>query len=276
MSGIETGTDDLVATLEGGIATITLNRPELKNALSREILSCLGPLVARVGANPSLRALVLTGAGTAFCAGGDVKGFHASGGMGGAADVVDPVAVATQQEQQRAIVGGLRSLPVPVIAAMPGPAAGAGIGLALAADFRLGTSRTVFAPAFVGVGLPGDFGTAWQLTELLGRSKALEIITLGERIGSHEALRLGLLNRLVEDDDDLVESVEKFTRSLAESPRLAIAHAKRNAIDAVTLDLISAMNNEVLRHQECGLTDDHRDAVAAFVAARDSFKATAP
>lgn len=257
--------DDILTENVDSVATIILNRPHRKNAITMRHFDRLATIVEHLREDHAVRVIVLTGAGTAFCAGGDVMDFARNGGEGGGGGGggIDAAAVAHQQTQQRRIIAGLRTMRKPVIAALPGAAAGAGIGLALAADLRIGTSRTVFATSFVGVGLSGDFGTSWQLQELLGRARTTELMLLGNRIGAEEALRLGLLNQVV-PAEDLAERTHSIAAALARGPQEAIRAIKANIVTAERFSLVESMDAEVERHKLCGTTDDHRAAVAAF------------
>jgi 2-(1,2-epoxy-1,2-dihydrophenyl)acetyl-CoA isomerase len=265
---LDTGTDDLLAAVDDGVATIVLNRPARRNALSPEMLAALARVLRRLDGADDAGVLVITGAGPAFCAGGDVKGFSERGGEGGTAAQADPAAVAEQQEIQRATIGALHAFAQPVIAALPGAAAGAGLGFALAADLRIGTPRTVLTTAFARVGLSGDYGTAWLLRQLVGPARAAELMFLSDRVDADAALRLGLLNWVVAQDELGPRTAELAAR-LARGPRLALASMKRNLLLAGQAGLGEAMDAEVPRHKECGVTDDHREAVAAFVEKRE-------
>jgi 2-(1,2-epoxy-1,2-dihydrophenyl)acetyl-CoA isomerase len=265
---LDTGTDDLLAAVDDGVATIVLNRPSRRNALSPEMLAALARVLRRLDGAGDVGALVLTGAGPAFCAGGDVKGFSERGGEGGTAAQADPAAVAEQQEIQRATIGALHAFAQPVIAALPGAAAGAGLGFALAADLRIGTPRTVLTTAFARVGLSGDYGTAWLLHRLVGPARAAELMYLSDRVDAAAALHLGLLNWVAAEDELRPRTAELAAR-LARGPRLALAGMKRNLLLAGQAGLGEAMDAEVPRHKECGVTDDHREAVAAFMEKRE-------
>lgn len=264
---VETGTEELLVTLSDGVATLTLNRPERKNALSDQMMSSLGPVIDGLNRNPEARVVVLTGAGSAFCAGGDLKDFKSKGGEGGGAAEVDATAVKLQQRHQREIIGGLRSMSKPVIASLPGAVAGAGIGIALAADIRIGTPRSIMATAFVGVGLSGDFGTSWQLQKLVGRARATEMMLMGERVSAEKCLDLGLLNFIVDAEELSIRTADIATR-LARGPRLALEHAKRNLNLIELPELFQAMDQEVVLHKQCGITADHQEAVSAFLERR--------
>lgn len=254
-------------TVEDGIATITLNRPDRRNALSTPMIERLEELLARAEDDPDVRVVVLTGAGNAFCAGGDVQQFDADGGEGGGATEVDPAAVAEQIRHQELTVGRIHAFPKPVIAALPGAAAGAGLGLALAADLRIGTPQTVVATAFASVALSGDFGVAWLLDRVVGPARARELLLLNPRLDGQDCLDLGLLTRLV-PHDDLAAQTAEMARALADGPALALGHIKRNLFESPARTLTEAMRAEVPRHKECGLTADHVEAVRAFVEKR--------
>jgi 2-(1,2-epoxy-1,2-dihydrophenyl)acetyl-CoA isomerase len=266
---LDTGTDDLLAGVGDGVATIVLNRPDRRNALSDEMLAALARVLGRLETADDVGALVITGSGPAFCAGGDVKGFSARGGEGGTSGQVDPAGVAQQRELQRATVGRLHAFARPVLAALPGAAAGAGLGLALAADLRIGSPRTVMTTAFAKVGLSGDYGTAWLLRHLVGPATAAELMYLSDRVDADTCLRLGLVNWLVPEAELRARTAELASR-LAHGPRLALRSMKHNLLLAGQAGLGEAMDVEVALHKECGVTADHREAVAAFVEKREA------
>ena len=272
---LDTGSPDLLAGVAGGVATIVLNRPGRRNALIPEMVVALARVLERLAADDAAGAVVITGSGPAFCAGGDVKEFSERGGEGGTSSHVDPAAVAAQRELQRATVGRLLAFSKPVIAALPGAAAGAGLGLALAADLRIGSPRTVMTTAFAKVGLSGDYGTAWLLQHLVGPAKAAELMFLSERVDADACLRLGLLNWLVPEEELRSRTAELASR-LAHGPRLALRSMKHNLVLAGQASLGEAMDVEVALHKECGVTDDHREALAAFAAKREPRFGAAP
>jgi 2-(1,2-epoxy-1,2-dihydrophenyl)acetyl-CoA isomerase len=252
---LDTGTDDLLAGVSDGVATIVLSRPDRRNALSGEMLAALARVLERLETADDVGALVITGSGPAFCAGGDVKGFSERGGEGGTSGQVDPAGVAAQRESQRATVGRLHAF--------------AGLGLALAADLRIGVPRTVITTAFARVGLSGDYGTAWLLRQLVGPSRAAELMFLSDRVDADTCLRLGLLNWIV-PEAELRQRTAELASRLAHGPRLALAGMKHNLLLAGQAGLDEAMDVEVALHKECGVTDDHREAVAAFVEKREA------
>jgi len=260
---LDTGTDDLLVAVEDGIATITLNRPERRNALSVPMIEALGRVIPVLDDDPEVGCLVLTGAGQAFCAGGDVIDFDERGGEGGGASEVDPAAVAEQLAHQRATVGALHRARTPVVASLPGAAAGAGLGLALAADLRVGSTRTLMVTAFAGVALSGDFGVAWLLQQLVGPAKARELLFLSPRLDAQACAELGLLDRVC-PEAELEQTTGALARQLADGPRYALSLIKQNLLDAPHQTLDESMAAEVPRHKACGITADHVAAVAAF------------
>lgn len=265
MGAFDLGTDHLLVDVSDGIATLTLNRPERLNALSPEMIRALGEVIPVVDADPAVGCLIITGAGRGFCAGGDVMAFAENGGEGGGGDHVDTDAVNQQIEDQERTVGALYRAQTPVIAVLPGAAAGAGLGLALAADFRIGSHRTVITTAFANVALSGDFGVVWFLHQLVGPAKARDLMFFSPRVTAEEALSMGLLDRVVPEDELLATAVT-FARHLADGPQTAFRHLKANLLEARSASLSEAMAGEVLRHKDCGLTYDHLSAVEAFAA----------
>jgi 2-(1,2-epoxy-1,2-dihydrophenyl)acetyl-CoA isomerase len=264
---IDTGTTDLLARVQDGVGVLTLNRPERRNALSAAIFEGLAATLARWEADDAVGAVLLTGAGGAFCAGGDVKGFAERGGEGGGHTASIEERAARQQASQHATTGRLHGFAKPTIAALPGAAAGAGIGLALACDLRVGCERSSFVGAFGRVGLSGDYGAIWGMVRLAGPARARQAMFLGERVDAVTALDWGLLNWLV-PTDELEPFALTTAAGLAAGPRQALASMKANLLDAEQLDLAAAMDREVPRHLACGVTDDHREAVRAFVEKR--------
>ncbi|MFT7125976.1 MAG: 2-(1,2-epoxy-1,2-dihydrophenyl)acetyl-CoA isomerase, partial [Candidatus Azotimanducaceae bacterium] len=193
MTTINTGTDDLLASLDNGIATLVLNRPDARNAMSDEMNTALQSLLADFELDPAVKCIVLTGAGKGFCAGGDVKGMAASGD-GTVGDSTIDGAIHRQRVNQRATAGKLYKMPKPTIAALPGAAAGAGLSLALACDLRIMSSSAIMTTAFARVGFSGDYGGTYFMTQLIGAAKARQLYFLSDRVSAAEALNLGLTN----------------------------------------------------------------------------------
>jgi 2-(1,2-epoxy-1,2-dihydrophenyl)acetyl-CoA isomerase len=271
---IETGTTDILGSVRDGVGLIVLNRPESRNALTADMLTGLAALLTEMETAQDVGAVLLTGAGKSFCAGGDVKAFAAQGGEGGSATVAAPERIERQRESQAATVGRIYSLSKPVVAALPGAAAGAGLGFALAADLRIGTPKTVMVTAFAKVGLSGDYGTTWLLHRMIGPARARELMFLSDRVDPDTCLELGLLNRIVLADE-LLDRAHELAVRLANGPRLALRHMKDNLLHADQATLAESMDHEIPNHLDCGVSDDHREAVRAFVEKREpAFGAT--
>lgn len=262
MRHLDTGTIELLAHVDQGVAVVTMNRPERRNALSRTMLDALARVLARVEVDDEVGAVVLTGAGGAFCAGGDVKGM-ADNAVNGDRDQ----RVRAQQRNQRATSGLLWSMDKPTIAAVPGAAAGAGLALALACDFRYASSNAVFTTAFARVGLAGDYGGTWFLSQLIGSARARELYLLAERFDAQRAHELGLVNAVL-DPEELEGAVLSLAKRLASGPRIAHGYMKRSLNYATTHGLFETMDIEVANHHAAGATQDHREAAQAFVAKR--------
>ncbi len=263
MPTIDTGTEHLLADLDDGVAVITLNRPERRNAMSNEMNQALATVLASVETDPAVRCVVLTGAGGAFCAGGDVKGFAAGSGASGGPSGPD-AGTHAQRLSQRATTGALYNMPKPTIAAMPGPAAGAGLGLALACDLRVAVDSTVITTAFAKVGFSGDYGVTWFLTQLLGPSRAKEMMYLSPRVDMETAHRMGLVNRLA-PAQEFEQTWRQLAGELAAGPTIAYRYMNENVNRAVGSSLFDSMDVEVTHHRYCGTTEDHLNAAKAFV-----------
>jgi 2-(1,2-epoxy-1,2-dihydrophenyl)acetyl-CoA isomerase len=252
---------DLIETIEHGVAMLTFNRPERMNALSTPIMEGLLNGLPRLADDPAVKVVVLTGAGRAFCAGGDVKSMAEGGEQRG-------VAEATARLRARMEVTRiLHDLPKPTIAMINGPAAGAGLALALACDIRIAGASGRLVTAFVKVGFSGDFGGSFFLTRLTGTARARELYFTGRPVDADEALALGLVNRVV-PDDRLLEETMAFARSLAQGPQIALGLMKRNLNLAENGSLSELLDVEATNMIRSGRTEDHREAAKAFVEKR--------
>jgi 2-(1,2-epoxy-1,2-dihydrophenyl)acetyl-CoA isomerase len=253
---------DLIETIESGIATLTFNRPERMNALSTPIMQGLLDSLPRLAGDSAVKVVVLTGAGRAFCAGGDVKSMAEGGGEQRSA------AEATAHLRSRMEVSRiLHELPKPTIAMINGPAAGAGLALSLACDLRIAGASARLVTAFVRVGFSGDFGGSYFLTRLVGTAKARELYFTGRPVDADEALTLGLVNRVV-PDDQLRDATMELARSLALGPSVALSLMKRNLNCAESGDLTELLYMEAVHQVQAGRTEDHREAARAFVEKR--------
>ncbi len=268
MANVETGTNDLLADLTEGVLTLTLNRPEARNAMTGEMTNALAESLATAEFDPEVRCIVLTGAGKGFCAGGDVKGMAKSrdGTVGN--NTIDGK-IHQQRVNQRATAGKLYSMPKPTLAALPGAAAGAGLGLALACDMRIMVSSAVITTAFARVGFSGDYGGSFFLTQLVGTAKAREMYFLSDRVSAAEAERLGIVNWVCEPEH-LADKTAEIARRLASGPTVAYRYMKENLNRALSCgDLNDCMDLEATHHVHCGQTEDHRNATKAFVEKRE-------
>lgn len=263
---LDTGTSDLLASLDNGIATITLNRPEARNALSGEMLGALASTLADCELNPEVKVIVITGAGKGFCAGGDVKGM-AAGNSGDNPPTVDE-AIARQRNSQRATAGKLFKMAKPTIAALPGAAAGAGLSIALACDLRIMASNAILTTAFARIGFAGDYGGTYFLTQLIGSAKARELYYLSERVSAEEALALGLTNWVVEPEE-LLNKTQEIASRLAAGPTVAYRYMKENLNRAMTGEVDDCLDLEATHHVHSAFTEDHREAAKAFVEKRE-------
>jgi 2-(1,2-epoxy-1,2-dihydrophenyl)acetyl-CoA isomerase len=252
---------ELLETIEDSIATLTFNRPERMNALSTPIMEGLLHGLPRLAGDPAVKVIVLTGAGRAFCAGGDVKDMAQGGEQRSAAE-------ATARLRSRMEVSRiLHELPKPTIAMVNGPAAGAGLALALACDLRVAGTSGRLVTAFVRVGFSGDFGGSFFLTRLVGTAKARELYFTGRPVEADEALSLGLVNRVV-PDEELATVTMELARSLAQGPSVALSLMKRNLNCAESGRLAELLDMEAAHQVQTGRTEDHREAAKAFVEKR--------
>lgn len=264
---IDTGTSDLLATRDAGVLTLTLNRPEARNAITTAMADALAEQLAAAEQDPAVKCLVLTGAGKGFCAGGDVKGMAASGD-GTVGDNTIDGAIARQRLNQRATAGRLFAMPKPTLAALPGAAAGAGLALALACDMRIMARGAVMTTAFARVGFSGDYGGSYFLTQLVGTAKARELYYLSDRVDADEALRLGLANWVC-SAEDLGAETQRIARRLAAGPTVAYRYMKENLNRALPPGIDTCLDLEATHHVHCGQTEDHREAARAFVEKRE-------
>ena len=265
---IDTGTEDLLASLDEGVLTLTLNRPEARNAMSGAMTAALAAQLADAELNPQVRCIVVTGAGKGFCAGGDVKGMAADGD-GTVGDNTIDHAIHRQRTNQRGTAGRLYSMPKPTIAALPGAAAGAGLSLALACDMRIMARTAIMTTAFARVGFSGDYGGTYFMSQLVGTAKARQLYYLSERVSAEEALQLGLTNWVCEAEELEVKTRE-IAAQLAAGPSVAYRYMKENFARAISSgDLDDCLDLEATHHVHCGQTDDHKNATKAFVEKRE-------
>jgi len=264
---IETNTEDLLVCMKGGVAWLTLNRPEARNAMSAPMTAALQQVLADAEEDPEVKCIVLTGAGKGFCAGGDIKGMSSPGDGAVGVNTIDG-AIHRQRMNQRATAGKLFKMPKPTIASLPGAAAGAGLALALSCDLRIMASNAILTTAFARIGFSGDYGGTYFLTQLVGSAKARELYYLSDRVSAEEALRLGLTNWVCEPDE-LLEKTTEIANRLANGPTVAFRYMKENLNRAMSCELDECLDLEATHHVHCGQTADHREGARAFVERRD-------
>jgi 2-(1,2-epoxy-1,2-dihydrophenyl)acetyl-CoA isomerase len=257
-------TQDLLESVTDGVAVLTLNRPDRLNALSLPMLDALLATLPRLADDAAVGAIVVTGAGRGFCAGGDVKAMAEGTELGGVTLEEKAQALRSRMEVSR----WLHELPKPTIAMVRGAAAGAGLSIALACDLRVASDNARFGTAFARVGYAGDFGGSWFLTQLVGTGKARELYYTAELVDAERALGLGMVNRVV-PDARLEEETMALARALANGPRVALRYMKRNMNAAEHDTLAEHLDLEAWHHTRTGMTEDHREAAKAFVAKRE-------
>jgi enoyl-CoA hydratase/carnithine racemase len=254
----------LLCEIVDRVAMITINRPQARNSLSDQLTPALRQMIKLTGDDPEVGSILITGAGSAFCAGGDVKG------MGGGApktDLTYDERVATLRIRQRTLTGALVGVRKPTIAALPGPAAGAGMAIALACDIRIAAESAIMTTGYSRIGLTGDYGIAWLLTRLAGTARARELMFLSERLDARRCEALGLVNRVV-PDSDLRSTAYALARELAEGPSLAFGYIKDNLDHALSSGLLESLDQEAENLVRAAQTSDHKEAVRAFVEKR--------
>jgi enoyl-CoA hydratase/carnithine racemase len=254
---IETGTPELLARVVDRVCVLTMNRPDARNALTWDMKWALVDLLPQLGRDASVGCVLLTGAGGAFCAGGDTKNMAREG------KPPSPEERKGMLRREHQIPLLLHQLPRPTLAALPGPAAGAGFALALACDLRIAADGAFFTTAYARLGLSGDYGSSWFLTRLVGPARARELMFCGDRIDAREAERLGLVNRVVSAAELETESMG-LARRIAAGPPIALRWMKDNLNRALTSDLASSLDLEAERMCDGAQTEDYLEAIAAF------------
>jgi enoyl-CoA hydratase/carnithine racemase len=260
---IDTGTNELLCTIRDRVAIITLNRPEARNALSDDLTPALRTMIKTCGEDPQVGALLITGAGKAFCAGGNVKGMGAHRDPRKLAMSYEEK-VADLQERQRLLTGALVAVRKPTIAALPGPAVGAGLAIAMACDIRIAAQSAFISTGYLRVGLSGDYGIAWLLTRLVGTARARELMFTADRVDAERCEVIGLVNRVV-PDAKLQQEAFALAKSMAEGPAIALRYMKDNLDEALLFDYATARDHEAERLIRTNMTADHKEAVQAFI-----------
>lgn len=251
--------DTVLVDTSGAVATITLNRPDGMNALTLEAKEALLAAVSTAAADEAVRAVVLTGTGRAFCVGQDLRE-HAELIATG-----DPAPLSTVKQHYNPLITLLATMPKPVVAAINGTAAGAGLGIACACDFRIGAAGSRYTTAFTGIGLTADSGLSWSLPRLVGSGRAAALLMLAEPFTSEQALEMGILNACVAPEQVLPAATELAQR-LAAGPTSAYAAVKESVLYGADASLADALAREDELQTRAGATEDHANAVRSFLA----------
>ncbi|MFI6285279.1 enoyl-CoA hydratase/isomerase family protein [Streptomyces sp. NPDC051018] len=255
--------DSVLYDVSDGLATITINRPEAMNALSTGAKVALREAVVTAGDDPAVRAVLLTATGRAFCVGQDLKEHIAQ--LAEDRKTGGRTTMSTVREHYNPIVRALTGMPKPVVAGVNGVAAGAGMGLALAADYRVVADTAKFTTSFAGVALTADSGVSWTLPRLVGPSRAADLLLFPRSFGAQEALDLGIANKVVPADDLAAEALA-VARTLAGGPTVAYAAIKESLAFAAAHSLDETLDKEDELQSRAGASEDHTIAVEAFIA----------
>lgn len=251
----------ITTTTASGVATILLNRPDKLNAFTGTMREDLVNLLRYSERDAAIHVVVITGAGRAFCAGGDVELMHHLQTSG------DVASFRKLLDAGRDVVLEIASMSKPVIAAVNGVAAGAGCNLALACDYRVASDQAKLSESFVRIGLHPDWGGTWLLPRLVGRSRAMELLMTGRMVDAQEALAIGMVDRVV-PASDLTSETAKLARAIADAPHLAITGIKRALEASERNDLRAQLELEAEHQVSCFESDEARERIAAFVAKR--------
>ncbi|WP_306333018.1 enoyl-CoA hydratase/isomerase family protein [Streptomyces sp. KL118A] len=255
--------DSVLYEVSDGLATITINRPEAMNAMNTEAKVALREAARAAAADYAVRAVLLTATGRAFCVGQDLKehiGFLAADREAGTGQTMSTV-----REHYNPIVRALTGMPKPVVAGVNGVAAGAGLGFALAADYRVVADTAKFNTSFAGVALTADSGVSWTLPRVIGPGRAADLLLFPRNIDAREAYDLGIANKIV-PAADLAAEAAQVARALAEGPTLAYAALKESLAYAAGHSLDEALDKEDELQGKAGASEDHTIAVQAFIA----------
>ena len=251
--------NELIIEKNNGILKLTMNRPDRRNALNDAMLNSLHEELTKAENDTSIRTIVLTGAGNAFCAGGDVKDM-----ADGTKNNMSTQEKATDLRHVMETSRILHEIPTPTIAVLPGAAAGAGFSLALACDMRIASENAKLTTAFAKVGFPGDFGGTFYLTQMVGTAKARELYYLASILTANQAKELGIVNH-VTTDDDLESFSSNIIEQIATGPTTALRYMKKNMNLAEKGNLNQSLDSEALYQTLCRDTEDHQNAAKAFV-----------
>ena len=257
--------EELLVEVKNRVGILTMNRPDKLNALTRAMGNAAVTALKEMASNPEIGAVILTGAGRGFCAGGDVSAMDRGDEIGTKGSTLEQRIDALREGHTWPWL--LYTIPKITIAVINGPAAGAGLGLALSCDLRIASDQARFGTAYARVGNGGDYGTTWQLTQLVGQAKAKELFFLPDMISATEAYQVGLLNRIV-PHDKLWEEAMIIAERIASGPLMSYRYMKANVNMALTVDFRTMLDREAETHLRCGETEDHKEGVRAFLEKR--------
>jgi len=264
MTTIDTGTEELLCEIRDRVAVVTLNKPHKKNALGDILTPALRAILLQLESDSRVGCLLLTGAGNAFCSGGDVSGM---GSSSGGELKSESQRVEELTHKQETLTHRLFELAMPTVAALPGAAAGAGLSLALACDLRVASDNAFVTTAFANIGLSGDYGASWFLPRLVGLARAKEMFFRCERIGADEALEMGLINRVFSDDTFRQQAFD-YARDIANGPALAQSLMKKNLNRGCDQSLPASLALEAQHMINCAGGEESKQAVRAFMEKR--------
>lgn len=247
--------ETVITSLEGGVFTIKLNRPEVYNAFNEQLTTDLIEAFKEASRNDSVRVVVLTGEGKAFCSGQDLKDAPSGGGKRSLRDSLE--------RRYNPLIRAMRKLPKPIIASINGVAAGAGCSLALACDYRIMAENAKLIEVFVRIGLVPDSGSSWFLVKYAGLATAFELAALGDDITAAQAKELGLANKVV-PAEELATATQAVAERFATGPTKAYGYIKRMMDKAAGMSLDEALDYEVYMQEAAGRTEDYTNAVEAF------------
>jgi 2-(1,2-epoxy-1,2-dihydrophenyl)acetyl-CoA isomerase len=262
---IETGTDTVRIEVVDRVGIITLHRPDRRNALHDDMYAPIIAAVEEFAAAPDVGCVVVTGAGSAFCAGGDVRD-----GSGRRSDGTKP----TPEERAAALAANsritvvLHEAPIVTIAAVNGPAVGAGLAIALACDLRIAAPSATFVTGWARLGFSGDMGGPWLLAHRIGPARALELLATNGSVNAAEAFQMGLVERVVHEGDDFEAAWRAWAATFAAGPQVAIGYMKANVANAHRLTLAEAVVVEAHHQVATTATPDHREGVRAWIEKR--------
>lgn len=245
----------ILTSLENGIFTVTLNRPDVYNAFNEQMTTDLQNVFKEIAKNEDARVVVLTAAGKAFCSGQDLKDAPSGGGKRSLRDSLE--------RRYNPLIRAMRNLPKPIIGAINGVAAGAGCSLALACDYRIMADSAKLIEVFVRIALVPDSGSSWFLVRNVGVAKAFELAATGDDVSASKALELGLVNQVV-SSDTLMEEANKVAARFATGPTKAYGYIKKMIDKVSAMSLDEALDYEVYMQEAAGRTEDYTNAVAAF------------